>query len=102
METINPQSFAIRIEGIVRRMFNCEQCGENGIADADYIRKKPLLAMLYTLSYVCMQEPDKKEDMEDFFDAYCDCGKQSLDELLKADCDIIVTEMIDAFSRICR
>ncbi len=101
METINPQSFAIRIEGIVRRVFNCEQCGENGIADADYIRKKPLLAMLYTLSYVCMQEPDKKEDMEYFFDAYCSCGKQSLDELLKADYDI-VTEMIDAFSHICK
>ena len=101
METINPQSVADRIERILRRVFSCEQCGENGIADADYIRKKPLLAMLYTLSYVCMQEPDKKEDMEGFFDAYCGCGKHSLDELLKADCDI-VTEMIDAFSRICK
>lgn len=100
MEEINPQSLAVRIEHIVCRVFNCERGGENGIGDSDYIRRKPFFAMMYTICRVFAYDYRKQEAVENFFDEYCACGKQSIDELLQTNCATAIS-MIDDFSSIC-
>lgn len=65
---VNPQAYAITFEHIIRSVFDCERFGAFGIADADYIRSKPLCAVIATCTYVYAKDETKADLIKKFLD----------------------------------
>lgn len=77
---INPQNYAVRIEQIMRSVFQCDRGDIGGLVESDYIRKYPFTAMISTLMYLC--DCASIDIVLDFFEKYNFYGQWSIDELL--------------------
>lgn len=83
---VNSQNFAVRIELIMRSVFECDRSGVGGLVESDYIRKYPFTAMISTIMYLCKRNSgDNINVASNFFDKYGYYGKWSIDELLSFD-----------------
>ena len=60
---------ALRLEGIVRKVFNCDRFGVMGIADADHLERYPLDAV-WAVFAPLYQSEKSFPDIEDFTDKY--------------------------------
>ncbi len=45
-------SDAIRLESIVRRLYECDRSGVSGLADADHFESRPMDAAVMIVSYI--------------------------------------------------
>lgn len=80
---IRAQSYAVDIEHDMRRVFGCDRSGWAGVADADFIRKYPLAAVLATCGFIYGKADDEaKKKIEDFINDTKYYWEMSLDELL--------------------
>lgn len=80
------QSYAVSMEHILRRIFNCDRGGFGGIVDADFIRKQPLPALYCGLSYLYPNsEPEKKAQIVKFIEDNTFFDEMSVDFLLSFD-----------------
>lgn len=52
MFTIIDQSTAVELEYQVRRLYRCDRSGVSGLAEADYLRKKPIQAAVLIVAYI--------------------------------------------------
>ena len=77
------QSYAVEIEHILRKIFDCERFGFGGVVNSDYIRKQPIPAMLCGLSFIyATSTNEKKKKIEDFIDTHMFYKEMSIDYLL--------------------
>jgi len=115
----NPQVYAVQIEHIMCRVFDCERLGIGGLVNSDYARKNPFTAMMSTLTHLYKNGNIQTEKaVAEFFDRYSYYGDWSIDELLSFDGDSKIingatyeigyrngeealTTMIDSFSTLC-
>lgn len=80
---LNSQNFAVRIEQIMRSVFECDRSGMGGLVESDYIRKYPFTAMMSTIMYLCDRNDSNGINVaSDFFDKYSYYGQWSIDQLL--------------------
>lgn len=52
MFTVIDQSSAVELEYQVRRLYHCDRSGVSGLAEADYLRKKPIQAAVLIVAYI--------------------------------------------------
>lgn len=80
---VNSQNFAVRIELIMRSVFERDRSGMGGLVDSDYIRKYPFTAMMSTIMYLCERNDSNSViAASDFFGKYNYYGQWSIDQLL--------------------
>ncbi len=83
---LNGQSYAVEIEHILWKVFNCERFGFGGMVDADYIRKYPFHTMMCGLSFLYAKaDAVKQKAIEKFFEDYSFYADMSIDDLLSFD-----------------
>ncbi len=113
---VNPQNLAIRIEKIMRNVFECDRFGMGGLVESDYIRKNPFTAMMSTIMYLCERNNSNSVNIaSDFFEKYSYYGQWSIDQLLEfksntpenngckfTNGEEIMDAIINAFSEVCR
>jgi len=81
--TMRSQSYAVSIEHILRRVFECDRCGFGGIANSDYIRKHPCAAMFSCLAYLYANaSSEKRVEIEKFIEDHLLYADMSIDFLL--------------------
>lgn len=77
------QSYAVEIEHILCRIFECERYGFGGVVNSDYIRKHPFHALNCGLAYLYPNSSDKKrKQIEDFIENQLFYADMSIDYLL--------------------
>lgn len=80
------QSYAVDIEHVMRKVFECERFGFSGIVNSDFIRKNPLAAILATCGYMyALVDKNDKLQIEKFINATEFYWEMPLDELLSFD-----------------
>ena len=80
--TIRSQSYAVEIEYILCKIFNCNRFGIGGIANSDYIRRQPIPAMFCGLTFLLSANPAKKAMIEKFINEHMYYADMSIDYLL--------------------
>ena len=68
---MTPQSYALSIEDILRKVFSCNTSLDTvgGIVNADYIRKNPIMSLVHASTYLYAEaDTDKRKSIEDFID----------------------------------
>lgn len=77
------QSYAVRIEHILCRIFSCERYGVGGIVNSDHIRKHPISSMIHAATYLYAKADFKrKETIEKFIEDVTYYSEWSIDTLL--------------------
>lgn len=77
------QAYAVKIEHILRNVFECDQHGFGGIVSADYIREHPFAAMVAALAYVYKERDEtKRQAICGFIEKYIYYSNMSIDSLL--------------------
>ena len=77
------QGYAIDIERIMERVFECKRGGLAGIVNSDFIRSKPLTAVAATCGFLyATADTSKREEIENFLSETMYYLEMSLDELL--------------------
>lgn len=66
---VNKHSYAVSLEHIVCNVYGCDRAGVGGLADADAIERKPLLAAILALSPAYLHT-DKIDEVSEFFHKY--------------------------------
>lgn len=84
-QMMKSQGYAVEIEHILRRIFDCDRYGFGGEINSDAIRKHPFLSMTQGLAYLYAKEPHRKEDIDNFINDFSFYAQFSLDELLSFD-----------------
>ena len=79
------QSYAVSIELILRRIFNCERLGFGGQINSDNIRKHPFLSMTQGLAVLYERYPTKREKINRFIEDFSLYENMSIDYLLSFD-----------------
>ncbi|MGC8718403.1 MAG: hypothetical protein ACP5TY_00140 [Thermodesulforhabdaceae bacterium] len=79
---MNAHSYALSIEFILRRVFNCERSGFGGLIDADAIEKNCYVPIASALGFLYANADEvKKQKIEKFiidYDFYLQLGIQEL------------------------
>lgn len=84
----NSRNYAVRIEYIMRGVFECDRCGMGGLVDSDYIRKYPFTAMMTTIMFLCERDNGGSVDIASaFFKRFQYYGEWNIDELLSFEND---------------
>lgn len=77
------QAFAIRIEHILRNVFECDRGGLGGIVNSDYIRKNPFAAMVAALAFIYKESNEgKRQTICKFIENHMFYSEMSIDYLL--------------------
>lgn len=79
------QSWAVDIEHILSKIFNCERFGFGGIVNSDYIRKHPMQSLYIGLAYIYATNPSKHGEIENFIQDNSFFDDWSIDTLLSFD-----------------
>lgn len=109
MEIVNPQNYAIQIEGPMRKAFGYDRSEVGGLVNSDYIRQHPFTALMCTLAFLCKSDDDYDVDaVSNFFERFQCYEGMSIDQLLDSEnnCKVISGEdipqtMIDGFYEAC-
>ena len=83
---IRSQAYAIRLEHILRKIFECDQCGFGGVVNADYIRKSPFASMVAALACIYKESNEAKQQaICRFIENHMFYSDMSIDYLLSFD-----------------
>lgn len=94
---ISHQSYAVAIEHILWKVFNCERFGLGGIVNSDYIDGNPYSAIACALAvYYPNNTDDNKKLIDKFLGDYCFYNNKSISEIGEKDID----KMIEKFRNI--
>ena len=86
------QSFAVEIEHILCRIFNCNRYGFGGQVNSDEIRKHPYLSMTQGLAYLYANQSQKRGLIEEFVEHFSHYQNMQLDELLSFDTNMKILD----------
>lgn len=116
-DVMHAQSHAVRIEHIMRSVFDCDRSGMGGLVESSFIRKHPFTAIMSTIMYLCKRADSRDVDIaSDFFEKFHFYSQWDIDELLSFEnkttegcsCEIeyangkeAIIAIIDAFSEVC-
>ena len=84
-QMMKAQGYAVDIEHILRRIFDCDRYGFGGEVNSDAIRKHPFLSMTQGLAYLYAKEPQRRELIDKFINDFSFYAEFSLDDLLSFD-----------------
>lgn len=77
------QGYAVSIEHILCKVFDCERFGYGGIVNSDFIRKQPFTAMACGFSFIyATAKSDKQKEIIEFINDYSFFSEMSIDTLL--------------------
>ncbi|SMB88747.1 hypothetical protein SAMN00017405_0519 [Desulfonispora thiosulfatigenes DSM 11270] len=80
---MNGQSYAVEIEHIIRDVFSCDRFGFGGVANSDFIRSKPFIAIIAALAYqFAVAGENQRGQIENFIEDKSFYSDFSIDELL--------------------
>lgn len=80
---MNGQSYAIEIEHIIREVFSCERFGFGGVANSDFIRSQPFIAIIAALAYqFTTADVNHRSEIEKFIEDNSFYSDFSIDELI--------------------
>ena len=79
------QGYAVSIEHILRKIFDCDRFGFGGQVNSDFIRKHPFLSMTQGLAYKYALYPQKRKNIDAFINHFSFYSAMSLDDLLSFD-----------------
>ena len=82
----NPQMYAVEIEHIMSKVFNCERFGVGGIVDSNCIRQNPYFSMVSALTYLYASADTQQRNIITRFieDYYC-YSELNIDKILEFD-----------------
>ena len=118
-QVMKAQGYAVSIEHILSRIFNCERFGFGGQVNSDRIRRHPFLSITQGLAYIyATSTSEKRSEISNFNNEYFYYEEMSLDTILSFDtsekvidkCTIginaengllLVEKMLEDFRKIC-
>lgn len=84
-QVMKAQGYAVEIEMILRKVFECDYLGFGGQVVSDKIRRHPFLSMTQGLAYLYALHPAMREKIDGFNNDFNFYAEMSLDELLSFD-----------------
>ncbi len=79
---MNPQIYAVEIEHIMSKVFNCDRFGLSGLVNSDYIRKYPIHSINCALSHLYGKNNHINGEIESFIEKYNFFAQWSIDNIL--------------------
>ncbi|MDD2401681.1 MAG: hypothetical protein PHI90_11295 [Clostridia bacterium] len=91
-------NYAIKIEGLLRDVFDCDRAGFGGIADADFIERSAYTAIACALAryYGVVSEKEQKK-IEEYLNRYSFYSDKRLEDIIKEFKNSEVETMINEF-----
>ena len=84
-QVMKAQGYAVEIEHILWKIFECERCGFGGQVTSDKIRRHPFLSITQGLAYLYALQPEKRKDIDNYIESFSFYSNLSLDDLLSFD-----------------
>lgn len=90
---------AIKLESLVRKVYNCDRYGVVGLANADFLERMPLAAAIAVLSPLSFRYSDEQlADLSEFWDKYRMTFSLDNLELSKEEISTIIEEYVNDLS----